>query len=336
VSEPIDDKALEEYLSRGSELSRRYRELGGEEVPPELDRRILEEAKSAVQRPSRGGSHRWSRWAAPVALAASLMLALAVVIESGLQVEPTELYAPTEPPTDLSHAENEREAALTMEPAPLQSPSEASEAAQTGVQESPSPRPESAERPISVAIPERAARQATSDRETATRKQSEPRRSRSGAATAPSLAYSPPRVTVDENAGGAIATLPPPELVIETESASAPQSSSIQTVAAPQFDPEAELGEVVVTGTSGRPERTSARRNTVPRTQSRPADASSAADAAPAAYATPEEWLEAIRRLRREGKTEQADREWERFLEAYPNYFVAPDDLARKRAPDDR
>ncbi|HEX7116624.1 MAG TPA: hypothetical protein VF193_15970 [Steroidobacter sp.] len=325
MSEPIDDKALEEYLSRDSELSRRYRELGGNEVPPELDRRILEEARSAVQPPARRGSSGWSRWAAPVALAASLVLALAVVIESGLQVEPTELLAPTDSPADVSHAGSERQAAQAQEPAPLQS---ASEAAQTRASESPEAGRETVDRPMSVEAPELAVRLAAPDREGAARAQSEQRRSRSGAA-APSLAYSPPRVTVDENAGGTIATLPPPELVIETGKASAPRSSSIQTVAAPQFVPEEEFGEVVVTGTARKPERTFGGRDTAARSQLRPADASSAA-----AYATPEEWLEAIRRLRKAGKTEQADREWERFLEAYPSYSVAPDDPARKPSPE--
>jgi hypothetical protein len=57
---------------------------------------------------------------------------------------------------------------------------------------------------------------------------------------------------------------------------------------------------------------------------------------APAAAAAPEQpdpahWLEDIRELRRRGRAAQADREWERFREAYPEYQVAEDDLARTK-----
>lgn len=46
-------------------------------------------------------------------------------------------------------------------------------------------------------------------------------------------------------------------------------------------------------------------------------------------FAEPEPWLEYIRRLRDEGKIEQADAEWHRFRDAYPDYSVANDDRAR-------
>ena len=48
MSEPIDIKALDEYLKGGSDISQRYRELGREDVPPELDQRVLEAARAAV------------------------------------------------------------------------------------------------------------------------------------------------------------------------------------------------------------------------------------------------------------------------------------------------
>ena len=37
MSDPIDIKALDEYLKGGSDISQRYRELRREEVPPELE-----------------------------------------------------------------------------------------------------------------------------------------------------------------------------------------------------------------------------------------------------------------------------------------------------------
>ena len=82
MSDPIDIKALDEYLKGGSDISQRYRELGREDVPPELDRRVLAEARAAVASGGAARSRSWLRWSAPVALAASVVLVVAVVIES--------------------------------------------------------------------------------------------------------------------------------------------------------------------------------------------------------------------------------------------------------------
>jgi hypothetical protein len=86
VNAPLDDKALDEYLARGSDVSRRYRELDDDTVPPEVDRRVLAEARAAASR-SQSGGRAWMRWSAPVALAASAVLVLSIVIESGDQEE---------------------------------------------------------------------------------------------------------------------------------------------------------------------------------------------------------------------------------------------------------
>ena len=53
--------------------------------------------------------------------------------------------------------------------------------------------------------------------------------------------------------------------------------------------------------------------------------------AAPAAHSDPEKWLEEIRDLRRAGKRTEADRGWQEFREAFPDYRVADDDVARKQ-----
>jgi hypothetical protein len=91
------------------------------------------------------------------------------------------------------------------------------------------------------------------------------------------------------------------------------------------------LQEAVVTGARQRRAagRTAGPRNTISssafKSETRPtADAD-------AEQTDPEKWLEEIRDLRREGKTAEADRAWERFLEEYPNFPVAEDDLARRK-----
>ena len=47
-------------------------------------------------------------------------------------------------------------------------------------------------------------------------------------------------------------------------------------------------------------------------------------------YSDPEEWLRDIRQLRKKDQHEEADREWRRFRDVFPDYQVADTDLARK------
>ena len=70
MTEP-DDRELERYLDGGSKLSARYREAGGESTPPELDEVILAQARAEARR-----KPNVNRYLAPVALAASLVLAV--------------------------------------------------------------------------------------------------------------------------------------------------------------------------------------------------------------------------------------------------------------------
>jgi len=79
VTEQRDDKEFEAFLAGESELVDRYTELGNEEPPPELDTKILAEARSAakvrrLQFGPRGG------WLKPVALAATVLLAFSLVM----------------------------------------------------------------------------------------------------------------------------------------------------------------------------------------------------------------------------------------------------------------
>lgn len=46
-------------------------------------------------------------------------------------------------------------------------------------------------------------------------------------------------------------------------------------------------------------------------------------------YSDPEQWLRDIRQLRKEDKHEEADREWRRFRDAFPDYQVPDTDPAR-------
>ena len=72
MSEPRDDKALEEYLRRKSALSMGYKKIYVEAPPVELDRAIAARARRAL------------RWLVPGLLAAVIALGLMVVVNIGV------------------------------------------------------------------------------------------------------------------------------------------------------------------------------------------------------------------------------------------------------------
>jgi hypothetical protein len=78
-----DDAALDEWLAGESPLSRRYAELGDEQPPAELDRKILASAAEAskvvpLERTTR-------RWGASIAVAATVLLCVSIVVNLSIQ-----------------------------------------------------------------------------------------------------------------------------------------------------------------------------------------------------------------------------------------------------------
>jgi hypothetical protein len=79
VTDQRDDKAFKDFLAGESGLADQYKELGREEPPPETDAFILAEARKAakvhqLEFGPRGG------WLKPVALAATVLLSLSLVM----------------------------------------------------------------------------------------------------------------------------------------------------------------------------------------------------------------------------------------------------------------
>jgi hypothetical protein len=81
------DREFEDLLRRRRPVFRRDVD-DGLEPPPELDRIVLRQARQAIEdeRPLR--MFRMSRWAAPVAIAATLVLGLSIVFKAGMDPEP--------------------------------------------------------------------------------------------------------------------------------------------------------------------------------------------------------------------------------------------------------
>ena len=81
----LPDAEFDEYLQRGSEVSQRYRELGSRAVPPLLDAKVLQQAQQESERLRKRTQRSWLRWGAPLAVAATALIAVSVVLQPGVQ-----------------------------------------------------------------------------------------------------------------------------------------------------------------------------------------------------------------------------------------------------------
>jgi hypothetical protein len=305
VSDPIDIKALDEYLKGGSDISQHYRELGGDAVPPDLDRRVLAEARAAVAGGGAARSRSWLRWSAPVALAASVVLVVAVVIESPVQDETLAI----QPASEVSQVEE-------YEP-PQQEPASAATVSSSVRPAAPPPASLSkaeSKRADNAPVVEEVPVNAQVARE-------------QSFAPTPVAGES---VAIDSAEPQLAAERPAPAMRTQTTSArdEADRSAGLEDSSA-KANASTDLQEVAVTGTRQRRTqgRTAGPRNTISGSafETRPA-----ADA-DAEQSDPAKWLEEIRELRRAGKTAEADAAWERFREAFPDFPVAQDDVALKK-----
>ncbi|HEY0686950.1 MAG TPA: hypothetical protein VGD45_31700 [Steroidobacter sp.] len=295
----LDEQQLDEYLKGDSSVSRQYRQLPGAGVPAELDRLVLRQAQDAVKR---GSSQRpaWVRWSAPLAVAASAVLALAIVIETGV-----------------------RDETMVSAPQPIQAKQQ-SKAEEEFAAEPEAPAAASAAAPAADSAAEAVAENHLADSARGT----SPQRERAAPAAPPP----PPRQEVQSPQ-----FMPSAEPIerIETKAAriaeSPPLSSPVAPLEVSSADSIAKSADA-----AARMLQTSALRKDAAQEEERLAAelrrAMPVADApAPSmTYTDPEAWLKDIRQLRKDNKQEEADREWRRFLAAFPNYEVAEDDTARE------
>jgi hypothetical protein len=294
----LDEQQLDEYLKGDSSVSRQYRQLPGADVPAELDRLVLRQARDAVKR---GSPQRpaWVRWSAPLAVAASAVLALAIVIETGVRDE-TMVSAPQPIPAKQQSKAEEEFAAEPEAPA---------------VASAPAPAPDSAAGTVAEnRLADNAVRVS-------------PQRERAAPAAPP-----PPRQEVHSPQFTPSAE---PIERIESKAARIAESPPLNSPVVP-FEATSADSIAKSADAAARMLQTSALRKDAAQEEERLAAelrrAMPVADApAPSiTYTDPEAWLKDIRQLRKDGKQEEADREWRRFLAAFPNYEVAEDDTARE------
>lgn len=300
-TDKIDEQELDEYLKGDSSVSRQYRQLSSEDVPPSLDRLVLRQAKDAVKGPSRPA---WMRWTAPLAVAASAVLVVSIVVETGMRDE-TIVSAPT------------MQAKRAMD---AQAPVE------TGMIEESADAPP----PPKLEVPPPEVSLADVQADAAPAFVPEP------SAPVPAAAPVPPperkalaRQPVASEAAGALL----PEQIAKAER----QKSELEATArARELSPSQRAMPGEQNEVAGPRDTVETTAPTAVLSYSRPISANAASARVDSmatlqkTYTDPEAWLKDIRQLRKDNKPEEANREWRRFLAAFPSYEVAETDAARE------
>jgi hypothetical protein len=285
-----DDRELERYLQGGDSLSRAYAELKSERPTAALDQAVLAQAKAALRPQRPARGGRFFGWPAMTAIAATVLLSFTLVMRVMLESE-----AP-------------HEAALT---APAAS----------------APAPVSA--PASAALKDQAPASTEHDR-----------------SLAPPMEPSAPKSSIEKRRQDIEA-----EIRAASESGPTVDESTAQDAAASNLEQgRAAAAEADVARAAAAPEAAAAREPaSAPEPklarerlkESRPASPEYSATAEGYGLRAeslakkeqlqpPQEWLQEIERLRASGEAEAADRELERFKQAYPGY------LESQASPTDR
>ncbi|HEX2101915.1 MAG TPA: hypothetical protein VHF69_14680 [Candidatus Synoicihabitans sp.] len=297
-----DEQQLEEYLRGGSAVSRQYRQLPSTDVPAEIDRLVLRQAQEAVKsRPAK--SRTWMRWTAPLALAASAVLVVSIVIESGVHKE-SYVAAPASAPVEMATRQETAE-----------QPTAASAADNRALHsEDSGKRAAAAESDSQVVHVVPVAPEAMLDTPPAPFMPA-PKIESPPPPDVPVLDPAPQLARERVNAISQTATAAPPPAPTESEQIAEMRTRGMDMAV-----------QQVLVGEQRELKQTAGPRGTVSARSA--SDAEEKADE-PRTISAPERWLRNIRLLRKENKHDEADREWRRFRSVYPNYLVAEDDAAR-------
>ncbi len=340
MSNAIDDKELNEYLSGNTQFSSRYRAIETGAVPPELDSLVLANAATDNVTPINSTKSRrskslgfWMRMSVPVALAASFVLVISIMIESGVRYDavPTKtMEAPSIPATSTKEIRAEAAIDRAQQPAALRvNAAEKPQAPNTQVKLERAAPPAKSSAPNSVA-------QSSDLNKTVVSGQMI-------RGHADEVALPIDAISRDEAVQSIAPASPSPTVAALALSASKTAAAEAKAVPSTSVDSRNKarraadttgLEEIVVTGQ--RRQNTNTNSGAGPRGTIRPPsvserELSDAELAAQEREAIPATWLTYIRELRAIGDARAADRQWQRFVRAYPTYAVDEVDSARPK-----
>ncbi len=142
-----EDRELDEFLARRSALHRRLAEPDHTEPPPELDRLVLNEAREAINVPANVPVYRAPRWALPVSLAATVVLALAIVVNFGRMQQGARPVASSVSPAVSAASPAADATAVTLPPAAPLLPPDAQQLSKRAESFAAAPTPARVQRP---------------------------------------------------------------------------------------------------------------------------------------------------------------------------------------------
>ena len=269
------------------DVRRAYRSLPHDEVPPEVDARVLEAARIALAQRRRPA---WLRWSAPIALAASVLVVVAVVLDPGA-----------------------RKTATVNDALKMHRTSAPSQQRSYGVEQSERVLEDSAAQQSKAAEPQRPPAPAAAPR-TAKEFDSQPLERRS---------YTPKPIVLDMVP---VESIPAPQVDVAGTEAAAP---ALSKDAEPERKQERQEEQKAVAKDAEdlRARENELRRETPPAsaitttTSARPVAPPPPA-AAPVRHPPLEVWLRQIHDLQIRGDTEQANKEIEALRRAYPGIDV--------------
>jgi hypothetical protein len=285
------DPEFEAFLRRRSLMHRRLSQIDHDEPSAELDRVILDRARDAIEAPSRDPIYRKSRWAMPLGLAATILIAFTIV----LNIDHRRTAAPDQVAMDAS-------ARLAETPAAAPAPQLMERAEQRPDEGQRKDQREEAKRVAKVEAPPPAA---TADASSAGAGRAD---NRIVAAAAEPSAEQPALVARAFRESSAEAESDDDALPEATDSGAEIAARRDRTLASNR----SLLGPISAAAATG---SASANAAAAPATSPVPPPAS-----APASdpHASADAWLAEITRLRADGKNEEADREMAAFRRAYP------------------
>jgi hypothetical protein len=276
---------------RGPNLSRRYRQLPVDSVPDDLDRLILDHARAAVAAPA---PHRtWIHWGWPLGLVGSALLAATLVLEGTREPRPLAIAR-----APVSEAQISEVQIFENVEAPQTSLTESP--AGTASREPDALAPSFQPRPAALTI-------------------------------APRDTQAPARTSIPARASVSTTRVPQApvaaEVALEPDlAASAPSERPLDTppTSAARAEP---LEHLASTGATAAPAQTEAESPS----PFEGLDALRLSTANSTTQPAAEDRLEDIRYMRQTGRKRGADKAWRKFLEDFPSYPVAADDIARPR-----
>lgn len=350
MSHEFEDRArqeqeLDEYLRGDSEVSQRYREISGRAVPPALDARVLQQAQQQAGKNAQ--RRKWLRWGAPLAGAATALIAVTVVLQPGVR----EMASAPAMPEAAPVRDYEAAAALRQAPAPAPEAEDSVLQDSTAGRAAAGPRPPQARKPTPAAQPLSEAAASSERRDASAARQGNSQEAAQREAEAEMIIVtgtSTATAVRSEARGDAPAGQQAQEPALAAEPAKEAQRQMLAGQADPSRSPLPERADVRMRETQVRTLEEQKRKAAGPsspgaNTPAAPAPPApepsiaafevSPPEPAPEGIATlqadralpPALWVNWIRGFRREGKQIRADELLARLRAAHPDFQIPPD-----------